>query len=60
MLDEASKIKVKHLCDQIAKEQDRDRFSSLVAELNKILEAAEARASDISKRNPVPAPQPPL
>jgi hypothetical protein len=38
MFDEFSKQRVKHLCDQIAKEQDHQRFSLLVAELNDLLE----------------------
>jgi hypothetical protein len=52
VLDEASRGKVKHLCDQIAKEQDRDRFSVLVAELNRILEAADTRAGDAEPQQP--------
>jgi hypothetical protein len=33
---------VKELCDQIANEQDRNRFSELVAELNQLLDAADS------------------
>lgn len=38
MLDGESKERVKELCDQIAKEQDRHRFSELISELNQLLE----------------------
>jgi hypothetical protein len=38
MLDEQSKQKMKELCDRIADEQDHHRFSSLVAELNRLLD----------------------
>ncbi len=38
MLDGDSKERVKELCDQIAKEQDRNRFSELISELNQLLE----------------------
>ena len=38
MLDEQSKQKMKELCDLIANEQDHHRFSSLMAELNRLLE----------------------
>jgi hypothetical protein len=38
MLDEQSKQKMKELCDLIAKEQDRQRFSSLMEELNRLLD----------------------
>lgn len=38
MLDDQSKERVKQLCDQIAKEQDRNRFSLLISELNQLLE----------------------
>ena len=48
MLDDESKKRVKDLCDQIAKEQDRNRFSVLVAELNRILETAENRGRNHS------------
>ena len=46
MLDEASKQRVKSLCDQIAKEEDRDGFSKLISELNELLESADARTAD--------------
>lgn len=38
MLDDASKQRVKQLCDLIAKEQDTRRFTVLIAELNQLLE----------------------
>jgi hypothetical protein len=38
MLDEPSKQRMKELCDLIANEQDHHRFSSLVAELNRLLD----------------------
>jgi hypothetical protein len=41
VLDDASKQRLKHLCDLIAKEQDHQRFSVLVAELNDLLESAD-------------------
>lgn len=44
MLDEASKQRVKDLCDQIAKEQDHKRFSQLIAELNQVLDSAHLPA----------------
>ena len=44
LLDEPSKQRVKELCDQIANEQDRNRFSELVAELNQLLDAADSSA----------------
>ncbi len=46
VLDEISKQRVKELCDQIAKEQDRHRFSRLISELNQILEDSGTRTSD--------------
>lgn len=49
MLDDASKQRVKDLCDQIAKEQDHKRFSMLIAELNQLLDSANLPA-------PKPAP----
>jgi hypothetical protein len=45
VLDEVSKQRVKELCDQIAKEQDRHRFSRLISELNQILEDSGTRTS---------------
>ena len=38
MLDDASKQRVKNLCDLIAKEQDQKRFSVLIQELNQLLD----------------------
>ena len=46
MLDEASKRRVKDLCDLIAKEQDHHRFSQLIAELNQLLEASDLSSRD--------------
>jgi len=43
VLDGDSKQRVKDLCDQIAREQDRDRFSQLISELNQLLEEAGTR-----------------
>jgi hypothetical protein len=43
VLDDAAKDRVKYLCDQIATEQDHNRFSQLVAELNQLLEAVASR-----------------
>jgi len=45
MLDEASKQRVKELCDLIAKEQDAHRFSTLLAQLNQVLDGLDP-ASD--------------
>jgi hypothetical protein len=45
VLDEASKQRVKDLCDQIAKEQDHKRFSLLIAELDQLLESANLPAA---------------
>ena len=42
MLDEASKRRVKELCDLIAKEQDHHRFSQLLAELNQVLDGSNS------------------
>jgi hypothetical protein len=42
VLDEASKQRVKDLCNQIAQEQDHRRFSQLIAELNQLLDSANA------------------
>lgn len=38
VLDDASKQRVKDLCDLIAKEQDPTRFSVLIHELNQLLD----------------------
>ncbi len=43
MLDGDSKERVKELCDQIAKEQDRNRFSELISELNQLLEKSSSK-----------------
>jgi len=50
MLDEHSKQRVKELCDLIAKEQDHHRFSSLVAELNRLLDACYSTPPTDSKK----------
>ncbi len=34
-------MRLKHLCDQIAKEQDNGHFSALVDELNMLLESLD-------------------
>ena len=41
MLDNASKQRVKELCDLIAKEQDQNRFSVLIHELNQLLDGLQ-------------------
>jgi hypothetical protein len=38
------------LCEQIAKEQNHDRFSKLVQELNDLLESKEQRLEDSTKK----------
>ena len=59
MFDEFSKQRVKHLCDQIAKEQDHQRFSLLVAELNDLLEGFDpARKTEIEDGPPSPSRKP--
>jgi hypothetical protein len=52
VLDEGSKQRVKDLCDQIAKEQDRNRFSQLISELNYLLEQSGTRTDDKLKLSP--------
>ena len=53
MLDEQPKQRVKELCDLIAKEQDHHRFSSLVAELNRLLDDCyPTRPADPKKEKP--------
>jgi len=53
MLDEQPKQRVKELCDLIAKEQDHHRFSSLMAELNRLLDDCHpAPPTDSKKKNP--------
>lgn len=54
LLDEASKQRIRELCEQIANEQDRNRFSMLVSELNQLLDAAES-ATQRSRTFPPPA-----
>jgi len=50
MLDEQSKLRVKELCDLIAKEQDHHRFSSLVEELNRLLDDGYTTPAPNSKK----------
>jgi hypothetical protein len=49
MLDEQSKQRMKELCDLIATEQDHHRFSSLVAELNRLLDHCDPTPPTNSK-----------
>ncbi len=49
MLDDSSKQRVKELCDMISKEQDHQRFSNLVAELNQLLEQFDPKARKASQ-----------
>ena len=44
MLDEESKRQVRELCDRIAKEQNGERFSLLLAELNRVFDRADIKA----------------
>ena len=44
MLDDASKQRVKDLCDLIAKEQDQKPFSELNPELNQLLDGFQPGA----------------
>jgi len=46
--DERERMNV--LCEQIAKEQNHDKFVRLVQELNDLLERKEQRLEDPSKR----------
>jgi Asp-tRNA(Asn)/Glu-tRNA(Gln) amidotransferase C subunit len=55
VLDEASKRQIKHLCNLIANESDRDRFSQLIKELNQVFESAEPRFESDDNREPSPA-----
>jgi hypothetical protein len=50
MLDEQEKHQVKQLCERIAKEQDHDQFSILIAQLNHLLEQSELR-TDAARNN---------
>ena len=43
MLDDQEKHQVKELCERIAKEQDHNQFSILIAQLNQLLERSELR-----------------
>jgi hypothetical protein len=46
-VDESSKLHLKQLCEKIAKEHDNGQFSTLVAELNMLLESLDG----ISKKD---------
>ena len=54
MLDEQSKLKVKELCDLIAKEQDHKQFSILISQLNHLLEQGDGRR-DSNDPDPFPS-----
>jgi hypothetical protein len=41
MLDEESKGRVRSICNQIAREKNPERFSTLVQELNQIFDSAD-------------------
>jgi hypothetical protein len=43
MLDEHAKQQVKDLCERIAKEQDQKQFSTLIKQLNDLLERSSLR-----------------
>jgi len=45
MLDDHEKQRVKELCERIAKEQDHNHFSTLIAQLNQLLEESELRTN---------------
>jgi hypothetical protein len=55
MIDETSKQRVKELCDLIAKEQDHQRFSVLVAELNQLLDGFDPTINRDSKEDTSPS-----
>ena len=60
MFDEASKERIKQLCDLIAKEQDQRRFSTLIAELNQLLEKMQPTRPRDAQAGPVaPSSVPP-
>jgi hypothetical protein len=60
VFDEASKERIKQLCDLIAKEQDQRRFSLLIAELNQLLEMMQpTRARDAQAAPLTPSSTPP-
>ena len=56
MLDEQEKHHVKELCERIAKEQDHNQFSILIAQLNQLLEQSELR-TDAARRKLFPSPK---
>jgi hypothetical protein len=49
VLDEESKRQVRELCDRIAKEPNGERFSLLVAELNRVFDIANIKADGENK-----------
>ena len=51
MLDDASKQRVKELCDLIAKEQNAYRFSDLLRQLNAVLDGSDGaiKADSVDK-----------
>lgn len=49
MLNESSKQRVKQLCEQIANEQDHNRFSVLIAELNGLLDGIDPSAKKYTR-----------
>jgi len=54
VFDEESKERIKQLCDLIAKEQDHQRFSLLIAELNQLLEDVQPLRTQSASSAPVP------
>jgi hypothetical protein len=54
VFDGELKGRVKQLCDRIAKEQDHQRFSLLIAELNQLLEDMQPLRSQSASSAPVP------
>ena len=60
MFDGESKERIKQLCDLIAKEQDHQRFSLLIAELNQLLEEVQPIRAQGSDSAPIlPSPNEP-
>ncbi len=55
MLNEASKQRIKHLCNLIANESDRDRFTQLVTELNQVFDSAESSLAKHDDQEPLSA-----
>jgi len=54
VFDGESKDRIKQLCDLIAKEQDHQRFSLLIAELNQLLEEVQPLRAHRAGSAPVP------